>query len=182
MKFPTPGTVIVQRVRRIRGEEVIEQVVIPAEINLRTDASIRDAMVLQNCRLAGIIGPSEVALLRRFDLDIGFSTDDLYPVYVGVVQFHTQLLLDGIPDVFSVTKNQKKDISRRLKAIKTPIHMSRKPRGIHTTAKWKASEWRNWLLFYAIPCLSGIIPGRYLRHFGLLSEAIFLLSRDIITE
>lgn len=181
MKFPTPGTVV-QRVRRVRGREVLQEVVIPGEIDLRTDASVRRAMAEQNPRQTGFKGPAEVALINHFDLAIGFVTDDLHPIYIGVTQFHTELLLAGIPGVYEISKRQKKAISRRLKAIKTPTHISRKTRGIDTMAKWKGTEWRNWLLFFAIPCLDGFVPARYLRHLGLLSEAIFILSRDSITE
>ncbi|KAJ1523194.1 hypothetical protein ONE63_001081 [Megalurothrips usitatus] len=49
-------------------------------------------------------------------------------------------------------------------------------------AIWKGSEWRNWLSFYVIPCLQGIVPERSLRVLVLLSKAVFLLCRDIISE
>ena len=181
MKFPLPGT-LVERMRIIRGAEVLEEVLIPEVIDLRTDASIRRDMVLEDPRQTGFKGPSEVALINHFNLSFGFSTDDLHPLYIGVTQFHTELLLAGVPGDFRVTKRQKKTISCRLKSIKTPTHISRKTRGIDTIAKWKGSEWRNWLLFYAVLCLDGIVPDQYLRHFGLLSEAVFILSRDSITE
>ncbi|KAK3916627.1 Halomucin [Frankliniella fusca] len=144
MKFPTPGTVV-NRVRRHRGQEYVEEVVIqPAE--LRTD---------QN---------------------------DLHPIYKGVTDFHTELLLEGIPDVYSVGVNERAVINHRLRRILTPTHITRKPREIDLRHMWKGSEWRNWLLFYGVPCMIDIVPNRYLRHFGLLSKAIFLLTRDVITE
>lgn len=180
MKFPVPGTVV-ERVRVMNGVEILEEVNIPDDIGLRTDESIRADMALQDPHRTGFKGPAEVALLNQFDLSAGFSTDDLHPIYLGVTKFHTELLLAGIPGVFNVTRAQKKLITRRMKAIKTPTHLSRKPRGIDQMAKWKGSEWRNWLLYYAVPCLQGIVPDHYLRHFGCLSEAVFLLSRDSVT-
>ncbi|KAK3928873.1 RNA polymerase-associated protein CTR9-like protein [Frankliniella fusca] len=179
MKYPTPGTVV-NRIRQHRGQEYMEEIVIPPA-ELRTDQSIRNLMALER-RTRGVIGPAQVMLLNHFDLGIGCSTDDLHPIYKGVTEFHTELLLDGVPEVYFVGINERAVINQRLQGILTPTHISRKPRAIDLRHMWKASEWRNWLLFYAIPCLRGIIPDRYVRHFGLLSKAVFLLSRDLITE
>ena len=48
----------------------------------------------------------------------------------------------------------------------------------YTTA---GSEFRNWLLFYSIPVLSGILPNPYLTHLSLLIAGILLLSSECIT-
>ena len=47
---------------------------------------------------------------------------------------------------------------------------------------WKASEWRNWILFYAVPCLEGIIRSCDLNHLTLLSRATFILNKDSINS
>ena len=45
-----------------------------------------------------------------------------------------------------------------------------------------ASEFRNWLLFYAIPCVQGILRDEFLYHFALLVEGIYILLGDQITQ
>lgn len=61
--------------------------------------------------------------------------------------------------------------------------MERLPRDIEKHyGNMKATELQAWLLFYSLPCLSGILPHQYLDHLSLLSEAIYLLLGDCITE
>ncbi|KAK3910089.1 Halomucin [Frankliniella fusca] len=185
MRYPIPGTVV-NRVRVIRRQEYIERVVIPPA-PLRTDNGIRNAMTYIGehpgvGRIRGVIGPSNVMLLPHFDLAKGCSTDDLHPIYKGITETFTGLLLDGVQGVYNIGVNERAIITRRLESILTPSHITRKPRSIDLVAMWKASEWRNWLLYYAIVCLVDIVPQRYLRLVGLLSNAVFLLSRDVILE
>jgi hypothetical protein len=44
----------------------------------------------------------------------------------------------------------------------------------------KATELQMWLLFYSGPCLTGILPDNYLKHFACLSEALYILLGESI--
>ena len=44
-----------------------------------------------------------------------------------------------------------------------------------------ASELQSWLLYYALPCLVGYLPDKYLQHFARFSEAIYILLGSEIT-
>ena len=44
------------------------------------------------------------------------------------------------------------------------------------------SELRNWLTFFSIPILHGILPNPYLTHFSLLVAAILKLLSENITQ
>ena len=44
-----------------------------------------------------------------------------------------------------------------------------------------ASELQSWLLYYALPCLVGFLPDKYLHHFACFSEAIYVLLGSGIT-
>ncbi|KAE8750550.1 hypothetical protein FOCC_FOCC002844 [Frankliniella occidentalis] len=185
MKFPIPGTVV-HRLRRRRRQEYVERVVIPPAPR-RTHNGIRAAMIYigrhpGTPRIRGVIGPSPLALMLHFNFKSGCSTDDLHPIFKGVTETLTELILEGVPNEYQIGVQERSIISRRLASILTPTHITRKPRSIDLIHMWKASEWRNWLLYYAIPCLLNIVPVRYLRLLGLLSNAIFLLSRDVIQE
>lgn len=47
---------------------------------------------------------------------------------------------------------------------------------------FSASEMRNWLLFYGLPCLDGILPEKYFRNFSYLVNGVYLLLKDEITR
>jgi hypothetical protein len=74
-----------------------------------------------------------------------------------------------------------KRVDQKLLNIKPTSNISRKPRPLSDWSYWKANEWRNWLLYYAIPCLHRILPARYLKHFALLSQSIYILLKVEIT-
>ena len=44
-----------------------------------------------------------------------------------------------------------------------------------------ASELQSCLLYYALPCLVGYLPDKYLQHFARFSEAIYILLGSEIT-
>ena len=45
-----------------------------------------------------------------------------------------------------------------------------------------ASELRSWLFHYSLPCLRGILPERYLHHYLLLVNAVWLVNQESITK
>ena len=55
-------------------------------------------------------------------------------------------------------------------------------RGLSSKCKWKALEWRSWLLFFAVPCLRDFIITNCLQHSTLLVNAIFTLLKMKITK
>ncbi|XP_049273643.1 uncharacterized protein LOC119398647 [Rhipicephalus sanguineus] len=73
-------------------------------------------------------------------------------------------------------------LNRRLKSIQPPHHVTRLPRSIQERHFWKAHEWRNWLLFYCLPCCRNTLPSPFRKHFALLSEAIFLLLQEQLSS
>ncbi|KAH9367113.1 hypothetical protein HPB48_014749 [Haemaphysalis longicornis] len=54
---------------------------------------------------------------------------------------------------------------------------------IHSKRKyWKATEWQQWLLFFSLPCVVGILPAKYSRHYSLLVRGIALLLKDTVSD
>ena len=45
---------------------------------------------------------------------------------------------------------------------------------------YSGAELRNWLLFYSLPVLHGMLPNEYLHHLALLVGAIFIFSTQEI--
>ena len=73
-----------------------------------------------------------------------------------------------------------------LKASVPPHWCQEKPRSITKRAKWKGTERRNWLLYFAVVCLhdhhNDPVPHGVIEIFALLSKAIFLLSQNSISD
>lgn len=130
--------------------------------------------------IRGVCGPSELMNLQGFNLIRGQAIDVLHCIWIGVAQKHTNLLLKSVGYEYYINSDTKAIINQRLKVIKIPTILSRKPRSLEQMPKWKAIEWRNWLLFYAIPCLQGCIPQKYIDHLAMLSNTVFLLSQGVI--
>ena len=153
---------------------------------LRKDEDVRVCMLAGNDkkRVKGFKGVSGLASIHSFDLVDGIVPDYMHAVLLGVT---STLMFKW----FSPTQSNKsyfvgkhlKEISRRLQNIKPPASIERLPRDLEKHYKnLKATELQSWLLFYALPCLVGILPDRYLRHFSYLSEAIYILLGDHITN
>lgn len=139
--------------------------------------------IVQNMiqRTHGFKGASQLALLDHFDLKKSFSTDDLHPIYLGVMKDYLEEMFDATNQCYIGDPQTIIDINRRFQALKTPTNISRKPRPIETWKKWTGTELRN-LLLYQLPCLKGILPNRFLNHLKHLADAVFLLSQESISE
>ena len=62
-----------------------------------------------------------------------------------------------------------------------PHEFSRSPRSIARHLKfWKASELKNWLLYYSHPLLLDYLPSLYLHHYALLVCALHALLQESI--
>lgn len=125
----------------------------------------------------GVKGPCVLEKLPGFDCIWGFPYDYMHGVLLGVTR--------QIWNVWSknfLSPNQHKLINKRLLEIKPPLEIHRTPRLLKEKSKWKASEWRSWLLFYSIPCLSGILDDELLNSFKLLVKSIYRLLTAKITE
>ena len=72
-------------------------------------------------------------------------------------------------------------LDNRLSFIRAPSNLTRQPRSTEERSFWKASEWRNFLLYYGPQALFGLLPEPFYSHFLLLSEAIYLLNKSKIT-
>ena len=135
-------------------------------------------------RIKGIIGINGLTSMPWIDIVLGIVPDYMHGVLMGV----TKTLLSKW---FSPSQskqpffigNHLRGISKRLTGIKPPDYVERLPRDLEKHfAHLKATELQAWLLYYALPCLSGYLPAKYLKHFANFSEAIHLLLGDCITE
>lgn len=66
--------------------------------------------------------------------------------------------------------------------LKRRKRISRKSRSIETSKKWKATEWRNWIEYLALPCLDDVLPEPFFSHLATYCEAIFIFNSASITN
>lgn len=137
----------------------------------------------------GVKGFSPLMLLHYFSFMAGFVVDYMHNILLGVTKLHTELILQSIRKKFwYISENVGMDhvlstIDERLLMIHLPFSITRIPRSIKDISRWKASEWRSWLLFYSVPCLKGLLKKKYLNHFALLSAATnIFLQRSMTRE
>ena len=150
------------------------------EENIRNDAKLAQQ---QKRRVRGFTGESVFLHLLDFNLSSNVALDYMHGILLGVNKKILTLWTD--------TKNSDrpfyigkyiKALDKAMKQICPPYMISRLPRTISAKDHWKASEFRSWLLFYAIPCLTGRLEGTYLLHFSTLVEATYILLGEGITE
>jgi hypothetical protein len=131
----------------------------------------------------GIKGQSILVQLEHFSLIRGCPPDDMHGSYIGV----GNQILDKICD----SSNWKEPyymgrefglISKRLREFRLPSGIMRQPRAIEDRKKWKATDVKNFFLFYAYPCLCDLLPKKYFNNIMQFSEALHILSRSKITQ
>ena len=135
----------------------------------------------ENSAVEGVKGLSPLA--PYMDLVISVPVDYMHAVLEGVVR----MLLNQW--FASVHHREPQYLGRVAATIDTqllkrrpPLEFSRPPRSIRKhMSYWKASELRNWLLYYSLPLLVSHLPPLYWHHFSLLVCAIHLLLQDSIS-
>ncbi|XP_067217132.1 uncharacterized protein [Linepithema humile] len=136
----------------------------------------------------GVKGFSSLMLLNFFNFTAGFVVDYMHNILLGVTKLHTELILQSTRKKFwHISENVGMDhirstIDERLLMIHPPSSITRTPRSIKDISKWKASEWRAWLLFYSMPCLKGLLKKKHINHFAMLSTATNILLQKSITR
>jgi len=153
-----------------------------------TSAHVLDARKahLENSAIKGIKGPTYTWLMKlsSYDIITGTVIDYMHCTLLGVMKQLMSLW-------FGTEHNKEKYyisrhisvVDQRLKEIKLPSIISRKPRAISEHFKYfKASELRSFLLYYSLPVLFGILPPEYWDHFALFSISIHILVQPSISE
>ena len=119
------------------------------------------------------------------ELNIGlvskFVLDPMHLIYLGVMRKLLNLWLKG-PLNIRIGKQSKDKISNSLNRIAscTPIEINRKPRSLDELDRFKATEFRTFLLYTGVFVLKRVLPDELYNNFLLLSVSINLLCRTDI--
>jgi len=155
--------------------------------SLRTDEMARlNAIQARQTgsRIEGFLGESVLWYLPYFSFVNNIVIDYMHGILLGVTKKFLDYWFDSKfkDQPFYIGKNMI-DIDKLMRQIQPLYVIHRLPRILSNTYHhWKASELRNWLLFYSLPCLQDFLPSVYLTHFSCLVEATYLLLTEGLTS
>ena len=136
-----------------------------------------------NLPVRGVKGYSVVSLIPLFHITKCFPPDYLHSILEGVVKLFVCASFN--------TENSGKAwylgrvidaVDEKLRRIKPPCEVTRTPGSLKHRKKWKASEWRSFLLYYLLICFDNFLPQRYIKHWFLLVYSMTIFSKPKITE
>lgn len=134
----------------------------------------------------GVRGWSPLASLPNFDTVWSFTLDHMHTVDLGTMK---DLLLKWFktPDrakFFIEDVNAIRSIDSQFSNIQTSKDITRCPqnRSINDCHKWKASEYRNFLLLFGPIVLMNVLKSSYYEHFLKLSKSIYIFNKSLITR
>ncbi|XP_046404345.1 uncharacterized protein LOC124169703 [Ischnura elegans] len=174
----------------IQGENVNGTVKFPIPDDIprdRTERHYKKCYTLyakgnKKSNVEGIKGISPLVNLISFRMVWGFVPDYMHCVLQGVTKRWIRLWMNNVDKQYYI--GDPKNIGRiddRMKRIRPPTLLKRLPFLMKNSKDMrKARELENWLLFYSVPVLSGILPGEILKHWKLLVSAMHLLLQDSV--
>lgn len=106
-----------------------------------------------------------------------FPLDYMHLVCLGVVRRLIYYLKKG-PRLCKLSQLHLTEISNDLNALngRLPSEFARQPRGLDELDRWKATEFRQFLLYTGMVVLKKCVPSKVYDHFLLLTVAITILS------
>lgn len=131
----------------------------------------------------GIKGISPAIAFAFFDMVKSFGLDYMHSVCICVLKTLHEFWFNPSKKHNSCIKKKSQVLfNRRIRSIKPCRFISRLPRSFDFRKLFKASEFRNNLLFYLPVGLQGFLEKKYLDHFNLLSSSIYKLLSTSISE
>lgn len=112
----------------------------------------------------GIKGASVLTMLAFFTFGAGFAVDYMHAVCLGFVRSTLFMWMKSHHCRQFRLRNHLEDANRLLLSLTPVWEISRLPRSLSEIKEWKASEWKNWMLFYSPVVLKDYIPERNYKH------------------
>ncbi|KAG0434895.1 hypothetical protein HPB47_018801 [Ixodes persulcatus] len=131
----------------------------------------------------GVKGPSPLLNVPGFDIVWSFRPDFMHCVLLGVVRQLSDLWFSDVGKEYYIgAPTTVAEVDCRLLSQKPHQCFNRPPRSVRVRKYWKAVEWESWLIYYSLPCLTGILPRQYLEHFALLASALYDLLKSVVSK
>jgi len=157
----------------IQEGDFVRNRVVFSEIHnmLRTNDTFKNRIHVEHHTGDSILEKLGIGMISQIPLDY------MHLVCLGVVKRLLQLWIKGNRNIRLFLENVNL-VSRYLIASKffIPIEFARKPRGLNDVDKWKATEFRQFLLYTGIVAMKSILPSNCYNHFLSLNVAIRILT------
>lgn len=157
---------------------------IPNKKNVRayisSECSLRTVETMRNLE-KGVKGVAVISQIPLLDMSTCVVPEYMHCVLLGVVKQCLQFWLERDRGGLSSLHNYTNELDQFMNEIRPPISFHRLPRPVSEFKHWKASEFLNWLLYYSLPALQGILHETYLSHWILLVTGVFNLLQRRIT-
>lgn len=132
-----------------------------------------------------ILNPHTLFLFKDCPIAANYSSHDYFGSCVmGVVRKWTE-------NIFNATKKHQignsvgqigAELEAQLNGFMVPDFCHKPHIDPSLKVEWQHDGYRDWLLFFSLPCLSKRIPKKHLRQHGLLVESMYLLLKSEVTE
>jgi len=98
---------------------------------------------------------SPLVKIEGFDVTTDLPFEYMHLVCLGIVKKLLNLWIKGRPSNYKLSSQACKQISDKLRSLssQTVAEFSRKPRGLKEVDRWKATEFRSFLLYTRTSCI-----------------------------
>lgn len=168
----------------VKGEKITKVRYTKGNYELRThDDFIETYERLRSTPIKGIKRISCLIAAPSFDLSNGFAIDAMHCVHLGIMKKLLKLWLEpkNRSRSFFISKPRQVLLSNKIVSLKPVSEITRRPRSIFKRGDFKANEFRSLLFFYLPIALDGLLDNRFIKHFRLLSSAVYILSKERVT-
>lgn len=69
-----------------------------------------------------------------------------------------------------------------MQKMRLPNQCSKFPRSLKDRCRWKAKEYKNFILFHSIPLLSLVFNNKIVKHWNLIMQSLFILLNEKISK
>lgn len=114
--------------------------------------------------------------LQKFDIIWGVVPDYMHCCLLGVGKQFLDLYFDRMDS------RDYEYLNNLMQKMRLPNQCSRFPRSFKDRAYWKAKEYENFILFYSVPLLDLVLDNRYIKHWNLFVESLYILLKKSITK
>ncbi|KAL7290571.1 hypothetical protein TKK_0015337 [Trichogramma kaykai] len=123
----------------------------------------------------GVKGESVLLTIDNFDIIWNLPPDYMHNSLMGVTKQLTMFWKSALK------KAEYEKLKKRMSHVKLSRDLRRSLRSLDHIAKYKALEWKMWLLFVSVPCLFDIIDEDMHKSYQLFVNSIFILLKKDIT-
>lgn len=135
-----------------------------------------ESAVRDGGRPNGVRTVSPLINMPQFHIVWGFVPDYMHCMLLGVGrQFLTMW------QRLHLNPDQRKEVDKRIKMLSPPKEVRRMPRPASQKLFWKAKEWENWILFFSLPVLEGLLDQKYFHHWAYFVDASYVLLQEKVS-